>query len=91
MEEGELVDCTKMTEDAQTEDFRGTDLKICGILIRIEEGSAYMPESTNKEDGYQPIAFDAIKIGLASPEKIIGVVSRGGNQAGNHQLQNLET
>ena len=28
-----------------------------------------MPETTNKES-YQPIAFDAIRIGLASPEKI---------------------
>ena len=28
-----------------------------------------MPETTNK-DTYQPIAFDAIQIGLASPEKI---------------------
>ncbi len=28
-----------------------------------------MPETTNKEN-YQPITFDAIKIGLASPEKI---------------------
>ena len=28
-----------------------------------------MPESV-KNDSYQPITFDAIKIGLASPEKI---------------------
>ncbi len=28
-----------------------------------------MPEAMNKEK-YQPITFDAIKIGLASPEKI---------------------
>ena len=28
-----------------------------------------MPETMNKEK-YQPITFDAIKIGLASPEKI---------------------
>ncbi len=28
-----------------------------------------MPETTNKET-YQPMTFDAIKIGLASPEKI---------------------
>ena len=27
-----------------------------------------MPETTNNE-GYQPMTFDAIKIGLASPEK----------------------
>ena len=30
---------------------------------------SYMPETMNKEK-YQPITFDAIKIGLASPEKI---------------------
>ena len=35
----------------------------------IEKGEPYMPESV-KNDGYQPITFDAIKIGLASPEKI---------------------
>lgn len=28
-----------------------------------------MPETTNNET-YQPITFDAIKIGLASPDKI---------------------
>ena len=28
-----------------------------------------MPETTNNET-YQPMTFDAIKIGLASPEKI---------------------
>ena len=39
-----------------------------------------MPEVTNN-DNYQPMSFDAIKIGLASPETILGVVSRRGNQA----------
>ena len=29
-----------------------------------------MPEIVNKEETYQPLTFDAIKIGLASPEKI---------------------
>ena len=29
-----------------------------------------MPETMNKE-AYQPVAFDAISIGLASPEKIL--------------------
>ena len=28
-----------------------------------------MPETTNET--YQPLSFDAIKIGLASPEKIL--------------------
>ena len=32
------------------------------------EGSNFMPENN---DAYQPISFDAIKIGLASPEKIL--------------------
>ena len=49
-----------------------------------------MPETTNKES-YQPIAFDAIRIGLASPEKI-REWSRGEvKKSGNHQLQNIET
>ena len=29
-----------------------------------------MPETTNNNEVYQPMTFDAIKIGLASPEKI---------------------
>ncbi len=29
-----------------------------------------MPETTKKNKTYQPMTFDAIKIGLASPEKI---------------------
>ena len=29
-----------------------------------------MAESTNSNETYQPMTFDAIKIGLASPEKI---------------------
>ena len=32
-----------------------------------------MPESATN-DSYQPMTFDAIKIGLASPEKIMRVV-----------------
>ena len=48
-----------------------------------------MPETTNK-DTYQPIAFDAIQIGLASPEKI-REWSRGEvKKTGNHQLQNIK-
>ena len=34
-----------------------------------------MPETMKKET-YQPIAFDAIQIGLASPEKNQGMVQR---------------
>ncbi len=30
----------------------------------------------NNEQKYEPMTFDAIKIGLASPEKILGVVQR---------------
>ena len=29
-----------------------------------------MPETTTNNEVYQPMTFDAIKIGLASPEKI---------------------
>ena len=29
-----------------------------------------MAETTNKQETYQPMTFDAIKIGLASPDKI---------------------
>ena len=35
----------------------------------MRKGESHMPETMNKEK-YQPITFDAIKIGLASPEKI---------------------
>ena len=49
-----------------------------------------MPESV-KNDGYQPITFDAIKIGLASPEKIREWSHGEVLKAGNHQLQNSET
>ena len=34
------------------------------------EGKEYMAEATNTQETYQPMTFDAIKIGLASPEKI---------------------
>ena len=37
------------------------------------------------------MSFDAIKIGLASPEKIRGVVPWRGKKTGDHQLQNAET
>ena len=50
-----------------------------------------MAETTNKEV-YQPMTFDAIKIGLASPEKIhLRVVPWRSEKAGDHQLQNFET
>ena len=34
------------------------------------KGEEYMAESTTANETYQPMTFDAIKIGLASPEKI---------------------
>ena len=34
------------------------------------KGKEYMAESTTANETYQPMTFDAIKIGLASPEKI---------------------
>ena len=39
------------------------------MIHRMERGNQ-MPETVNKETTYQPMTFDAIKIGLASPEKI---------------------
>ena len=37
--------------------------------------------SETKNEVYQPMTFDAIKIGLASPEKIRELVQRRGNKA----------
>ena len=34
------------------------------------KGKEYMAESTTSNETYQPMTFDAIKIGLASPEKV---------------------
>ena len=47
-----------------------------------------MPE-TNKKDMNQAMQFDAIQIGLASPEKI-REWSHGEVKAGDNQLQNLK-
>ena len=33
------------------------------------KGKEYMAESTTSNETYQPMNFDSIKIGLASPEK----------------------
>ena len=58
---------------------------------RVERGKEYMAESTNTNETYQPMTFDAIKIGLASPEKI-REWSRGEvTETGDHQLPYLET
>ena len=48
-----------------------------------------MPETAKKEN-YQ-MSFDAIKIGLASPEKIREWSPWRGKKTGDHQLQNAET
>ena len=37
-------------------------------ITKSQKGEPFMPE--NKTDGGQSIAFESIKIGLASPEKI---------------------
>ncbi len=42
-----------------------------------------MAEMNNNET-YQPMTFDAIKIGLASPEENQRVVKRRGVKTGNH-------
>ena len=46
-----------------------------------------MPETN---ETYQPMTFDAIRIGLASSEKILEW-SHGEVKTGDHQLQNLKT
>ncbi len=38
--------------------------------MKSRKGKEYMAETTNTNESYQPMTFDAIKIGLASPEKI---------------------
>ena len=40
------------------------------MKITSRKGKEYMAESTTSNETYQPMTFDAIKIGLASPEKI---------------------
>ena len=40
------------------------------ITTTSRKGKEYMAESTITNETYQPMTFDAIKIGLASPEKI---------------------
>ena len=40
------------------------------MITKNRKGKEYMAESTNTNETYQPMTFDAIKIGLASPEKI---------------------
>ena len=39
-------------------------------MTKNRKGKEYMAEATNTNETYQPMTFDAIKIGLASPEKI---------------------
>jgi len=39
-------------------------------MTKNRKGKEYMAETTNTNATYQPMTFDAIKIGLASPEKI---------------------
>ena len=43
-----------------------------------------MPETMSKETTGQSISFDAIKIGLASPEKIREWIQRRGKETGDH-------
>ena len=40
------------------------------LMRKNRKGKEYMAETTNTNETYQPMTFDAIKIGLASPEKI---------------------
>ena len=45
-------------------------LKKLSVMTRNRKGKEYMAETTNTTEAYQPMTFDAIKLGLASPEKI---------------------
>lgn len=45
-----------------------TAQKMMTIVMKYKKGVPEMPE--NKQSTYQPMTFDKIKIGLASPEKI---------------------
>ncbi len=40
------------------------------LMTKNRKGKEYMAETTNTNETYQPMTFDPIKIGLASPEKI---------------------
>ena len=40
------------------------------LMTKNRKGKEYIAETTNTNETYQPMTFDAIKIGLASPEKI---------------------
>ena len=40
------------------------------LMTKNRKGKEYMAETTNTNETYQPMTFDAIKIGLASPGKI---------------------
>ena len=40
------------------------------LVMKNRKGKEYMAETPNTNETYQPMTFDAIKIGLASPEKI---------------------
>ena len=40
------------------------------LMTKNRKGKEYIADTTNTNETYQPMTFDAIKIGLASPEKI---------------------
>ena len=44
----------------------------------------------NVNQDYELNNFESLQIGLASPEKILELVSWRGHQAGDHQLQNAQ-
>ncbi len=62
----ELVD----VEEDEEEDDEFMKSTIPTMISKSRKGKEYMAESTNTNETYQPMTFDAIKIGLASPEKI---------------------
>ena len=54
------------------------------------KGETIHAQKQQTNETYQPITFDAIKIGLASPDKI-REWSHGDPETGNHQLPYAET
>ena len=66
----ELVDIEEDLTDFDATD----DIDFEAILDEEQKKGVPQMTATNNETSYQPMTFDAIKIGLASPEKILDVV-----------------
>ena len=86
----ELRGCRRGTED-DLDDDRMIPLSLKSIQMTKNRKEPIICQTSNNEQQYQPLTFDAIKIGLASPEKILEWSQRRGYKAGDDQLQNVET